>query len=461
MGLLERRLTVRVAMDRMAAFVTLAAAATEPAGLPGQADAEQLLAELRAALASAGVVAGVDEALLHELAGRLKDPAFQQAETRIAIGTPVTHGRAGYVEVAFEEGLAPGRLSADGHMNFFERGLLKSVTDQQLVATVHPPDAGQAGSSVDGQALLARTGVAAKLKLGAGVSVDSAGAVRAVRDGVVLYKPGESLDVVTEHVHQGVVDLHTGHLDMQGSLVVRGDVERLLQVRASGDVEVLGSVGGGSLRAGGSIRVSGNVRGGDDARVIADHDVTIKSCETAEVTAGAVLRVQEAVNSQLRGRQIVVTGRLRGGGATAEQRLSVKEAGTAAGSATLLRAGEPLELPDLAEVQRAVVMQKLRRMAERGGVREAPSPRGDSRGKGGKLGRLDAAWSALELQERAAYAERRTALERSAVVELGLGHPGVELRIGSARLNLQQLERGLRYALDPETGQLCAERIVG
>ena len=461
MGLLERRLTVRVATDRMAAFVTLAAALSEPAAVPGQVDTQELLGELRVVLASAGVVAGVDEALLHELAERVKEPAFQQAETQIASGTAVTQGRAGYVEVAFDEGLAPGRLSADGHMNFFDRGLLKSVTAEQLVATLHAPGAGQPGLGVDGQALPAPAGVAAKLKLGVGVSVDSAGAVRAVQAGVVLYKPGELLDVVAQHVHQGVVDLHTGHLDMQGSLIVKGDVERLLQVRASGDVEVLGAVSGGSLRAGGSIRVSGNVRGGDDARVIADHDVTIKSCETAEVTAGAVLRVQEAVNSQLRGRQIVVTGRLRGGGATAEQRLSVKEAGTAAGSATLLRVGEPLELPDLAEVQRAVVMQKLRRMAERGGVREALGARGGARGKGGKLGRLDAAWSALELQERAAYAERRVALERSAVVELGLAHPGVELRIGSASLNLQQLARGLRYALDPETGQLCAERIVG
>jgi len=71
--------------------------------------------------------------------------------------------------------------------------------------------------------------------------------------GVVLYKPEQSLDVVAQHIHQGAVDLRTGHLDMQGSLTVKGDVERLLQARATGDLEVLGSVSGGSLRAGGSI----------------------------------------------------------------------------------------------------------------------------------------------------------------------------------------------------------------
>jgi uncharacterized protein len=398
---------------------------------------------------------------LQELAERMQEAALQQGETQLAPGTPPTRGRAGYVELAFEQGLAPGSLNADGHMDFFERGLLKSVSAGQLIARLHPPEPGQPGVDADGQVLPALAGEPAVLKLGAGVVLDAHGAVHARHDGVVLSKAGESLDVVAQHVHQGVVDLHSGHLEMQGSLVVKGDVERLLQVRASGDVEVLGAVSGGSLRAAGSIRVSGNVRGGDGARVIAEHDVTLKSCEAAEVTAGAVLRVREAVNSQLHGRQVVVSGRLRGGAASAEHYLSVKEAGTPAGTATLLRAGEPLLLPDLADVQRAVVMQKLRRMAERGGVRDVFGARGGARAKGGKLGRLDAAWSAKELKERAAEAQHRAELERTAVVELGLSHPGVELRIGSARLNLQQGERGLRYALDLETGQLRAERIAG
>jgi hypothetical protein len=228
-----------------------------------------------------------------------------------------------------------------------------------------------------------------------------------------------------------------------------------LQVRASGDLEVLGSVSGGSLSAGGSLRVSGSVRGGDDSRVVAAHDATIKSCENAQIAAGGTLCVQEAVGSELRAAEVVVTGRLRGGSAAAERRLSVKEAGTPSGIATELRAGEPVALPDLSEVQRAVMMQKLRRMAERGGVRDAFGARA-GRAKGGKLGRLNAALSAEELRERAQHAEQRAALERSAVIELGLGHAGVALCIGRAQLLLEQDQRGLRYALDPETGQLRA-----
>ena len=78
-------------------------------------------------------------------------PQFQPGESQVEPGTPPTPGRAGYVELAFEQGLAPGQIDAEGHMDFFERGLLKTVSPGQLVALIHPPEPGQPGLSADGQ----------------------------------------------------------------------------------------------------------------------------------------------------------------------------------------------------------------------------------------------------------------------------------------------------------------------
>ncbi len=441
----------------MAAFVTVSE--EEPG--TGERPPEEPLLELREQLAKVGVVSGIDEQALSELSERLKDDWFECSERQIASGTLPQSGSDGWVEIAFEQGASPGRVSADGHMDFFERGLLKVIEKERVVAIVHAPEPGRAGATVEGQAISARSGTVAKLKLGSGVEADADGVVRALRGGVVLYKPAEALDVVEQHVHQGPVDLRTGHLDTPGSLTVKGDVERLLQARASGDVEVLGSVSGGSLRAGGSVRVSGSVRGGDESRIVAGADATLRSCESADVTALGWLRVQEAVNSSLSAHHVLVTGRMRGGSAVAEASVRVKEAGAAGGATTLLQAGEPLELPDLEQVQRAVMMQKLRRMAERGGVRDAFGSRGDARAKGGKLGRVAASFSAEELQKRAQLAERRAELVRTAYVEVELAHPGVEVRIGAGRLTLDQSVRASRYAWDPETSSLRAERTSG
>src|SRR6478752_4180452 len=109
--------------------------------------------------------------------------------------------RPGRVEPAFELGLSPGLVSADGHMNFWERGLLKTVTSGELLATIVAPERGQAGVTVDGQSIEPPPSAVASLRLGSGVEQDATGAVRATRAGVVLYAANESLDVVSSHVH--------------------------------------------------------------------------------------------------------------------------------------------------------------------------------------------------------------------------------------------------------------------
>lgn len=418
------------------------------------------LTDLHGIVARAGIVSGVDERALSELLPQLAEPTFEAHDLLIAQGSPPEDGYPGWVELAFDTGLTAGTIASDGHMDFFDRGLLKSVEQGGVVAHLHEPGAGRAGFTVEGQPLSARGGPPSKLQLGSGLFVDEQGDVRAKSAGVVLHRGGELLDVVTQHVHNGSVDLHSGHLDMQGSLTVKGDVERLLHASATGDLEVLGSVSAGSVRAGGNVCVSGSVRGGDDGKIIAEADVVIRACESASVTARGTLRVRESVNSELSARHVVVSGRLRGGKATAELSVQVKEAGTPSGASTELCAGEPVELPDLDHVQRAVTMQKLRRMAERGGVRDAFGNRGDARGKGGKVGRLAAALSGEALAHKAELAGRRHELCKLAFLEVAIAHPGVELRIGSARVVVEQRVVGLRYALNPETGQLTVGRIA-
>jgi uncharacterized protein (DUF342 family) len=364
-----------------------------------------------------------------------------------------------WIELVVEQGIGPGRLDDDGHMDFFERGLLKAVEPGQVVALLHPVVLEQAeGAAPQAPPSARETAAALKLALGSGVSLDADGTVRAARAGVVQYRAGKLLDVVDRHVHRGPVDLRTGNLDMPGSLTVQGDVERLFQVRATGDVEVLGSVSGGSVSAGGAVRISGAARGGDAARIVAGTDATLRSCEQADVTACGTLRVRDSVSSRLCAERVLVSGRMRGGSAVAEAWVRVAEAGTETGLATRLEAGEPCEPPALERVQRAVVMQKLRRMAERGGVREAVGSRGEARGKGGKLGRVDAASAAQQIAERAARVAERRRLQALACLEVGLAHAGVELCIGDSRLVLEHGVRDLRYTRDAETGTLQASR---
>lgn len=216
--------------------------------------------ELRSALQAAGIRAGLDDAAIARLASSLADATFAVSAEVVARGTSAEEGEDGYFAPHFREGIQPGHVREDGTLDFHDRELLKPVEKGALLGRIWPARAGVPGRQVDGNVIAARVTHEASLVLGPGAERDAEGVVRAARAGVLDSKPGVSLDVVDHHLHEGPVDLRSGHLHMQGSLVVQGDVTRGFGVHASGDIEIRGNVEAGSVIAGGSVRVQHGVR---------------------------------------------------------------------------------------------------------------------------------------------------------------------------------------------------------
>jgi hypothetical protein len=309
---------------------------------------------------------------------------------------------------------------------------------------------------VDGKELPVRAVREVRLRLGPGIAAAIDGTVSAGRSGVVLYSPDSSLDVVDHHLHGADVDVRSGHLVMEGTLVVRGDVQRLFSVRASGDVEIRGSVESGSVYAGGDVSIKARVHGGDTGIVSADGNLSAHHAERARLACGGLLKLEEAVACELSAERIQVTRCLRGGTAVAERSIVTYEAGSLHGGAdTTLVAGVPLERP-LLEAQGALDIAKEQRMLE---LRADASGRGGARAKGGKLGRAHTELKRAEIERMVARAQRRELLLSTAHVHvLGVAHSGVAVCIGDARLLLDQPIQGARFSLDAETRLVRTER---
>jgi uncharacterized protein (DUF342 family) len=436
------RITVQVAPDGMTA--SLRAFAGPPVS-------EQ---DLYALLADAGVSFGIRRDAIARLALDLSDELFTVADFVVAEGERAEPGQDGSLVLAFATGIQPGHVRDDGTMDFHDRELLKPVTAGSVLAHVRKASAGRAGRRVDGSELpVAKTREFA-LNLGPGAALREDGAVVATRAGVVLYAGRAQLDVVQQHVHTGKVDLRSGHLDMEGSLVVRGDVERLFRASASGDVEVQGSVAYGSVHAGGSLRVSGGVRGGETGMVSAEGDIAVRHAEAAHIVCGGLLKLESAVNSELSARDVQVTGKLRGGHTRAEHGIVVREAGIALGAHTELSAAVPIKRPVM-DAKRVVDRAKeLRALVHK-------SARNEQRGKGGKAGRAAAALASAALERKVELAEQREALLPHAFIEVsGPIHPGVMVHIGNASLGIDEPSSGLRFSFDFETRQVRTERFV-
>jgi uncharacterized protein (DUF342 family) len=282
------------------------------------------------------------------------------------------------------------------------------------------------------------------------VERDLEGVVRAARAGIVTYKPSYTIDVVDHHVHDGSVDLHSGHLHMQGSLLVKGDVERSFRVYATGDIEIQGNVDNGFVHAGGSVRIKQGVRGGEGGRVCAEGDLALHHAEMATLYAGGLLQIGDAINAHLAAERVEASGKLRGGVTRAEVSVKAREVGSPHGVDTELCVAEPFELP----------VESARRALGRAKVLRAGKPGGPSgRGEAGKVARAQSALQRAEVERLAERARRRQTLSRDAFVQVGVAHPGVTLRIADQKFVIEQEIRASRFSLDWQTGEFRADRI--
>ena len=446
--MIASRLSVAISGDRRTALVTVRPGAVG-ADEPGSGERA-----LRGALEQAGVTTGVLGEALERIGRALDEPAFEVTDEIVARGTVAQAGHEGRFEPAFLAGIQPGHLREDGTLDFFDRELLKAVQKGDVLGLLRPPQPGVAGCLVDGTVEAVPPVREAVLELGPGVERGGDGVVRAARSGVVAYQAGTSIDVVDNHVHQGPVDLRSGHLRMQGSVQVKGDVLTSFCVSASGDIEISGSVDGGNVHAGGDVRVHG-VRG-ERAMVCAEGNLSVHHAEAATLYAGKLLQIAEAVHAQIAAERVEVSGKLRGGRTRAESSIIANEVGSAHGKETEIAVAEPLELPVESALRALDAAKTLR--AARPGFGDSRS--GPGREKGGKVGRVVAELQRAEIERLGAQALRRAALRPIAFIQVGRAHPGVTLRIADRKLLVEREIRAARFSLDGETGDLRMDTVV-
>lgn len=435
------RIKLRVTADKMSAFARVE---------PGPAESA---ADLDAALAAAGIVQGIDGAAHSALSNALASEAASATELEIARGTAAGPSRAGRFEPAFHAGLQPGHVREDGTVDFHNRELLKSVSSGDTIGRLHPPIEGAAGVRIDGAPVPAKPPPPPAFRVGPGAELLTDGRIVAISPGVVIYVEQRSIEVGRHYVHEADVDLRSGDLSMEGSIEIRRDVQRGFAVRATGDIEIKGTVDGGSASAGGNLKIAGGVRGSEGSMLSAAGDLTARHADRARLDSGGTLALSSAVNSELSAAQIRIERSLRGGHAAAEIGLVTHDAGTSSQTETVVEAAVPREQPE-ADVRSALRSVKLQRVVAQ---RMARSGTAD-RPKGGKLARELADAQRAELARKIERAERQNALLPSAFVEVrGTAYAGVRVHIGPARLLVQNPIRNVRFTFDLERSAIRTE----
>ncbi len=421
--------------------------AAEATAEPGAPCTER---DLAAALATAGVIAGIDSVARDAFVTLIAGPAAAPA-TVVARGRAAIAGEDGRVEPRFALTKSVGRQHPDGRIDWHERDLLHPVADGALLATIVPPTAGVPGEDVRGLALAAKPGRPHTMRFGAGAVVEGL-EVKAARAGVVL-QDSRQIDVVTLYEHRGDVDLRSGNLHSEGSLTVSGEATDGSRIDATGDVVVGGSVQHAVVVAGGSVHVAGGILAGSEVR--ANAQVTCRHATSSRLDAGGDVELRdEATHSELRGDNVrIVSGRgtAFGGSVRVRHTIELTNAGTANGAATLLVVADVLE-ESTALVRATNVDTKVERSAVRA--------RRDLAGSAGKMNRAAVKGSDQAQQQRLALLQRqRTLLKDAAIHVHGTTHAGVRIQFGAVTLPIERSRTSVRFRWDAEHDCIVEETI--
>jgi uncharacterized protein (DUF342 family) len=180
-------------------------------------------------------------------------------------------------------------------------------------------------------------------------------------------------------VEVGNVDLSLGNLNIDGSVHITGEVQAGMQVVATGDIEVDGTVEAALLDAGGNITLHGGIIGHrevdehvenasvGEARIRCDGSVTAKFVENAAVEAGDGIYVGDmAMQSELfAGREVIVgsapgKGHIIGGLVEAGKLVRTGNLGSAANVPTRVAVGvNPRLAEEIKTLRREVARRQL------------------------------------------------------------------------------------------------------
>ncbi|WP_133297452.1 FapA family protein [Motiliproteus coralliicola] len=243
------------------------------------------------ALVKAGIRHGIDTQAASQLmkkAYRAEPGSLHSAV--IAKGRAAVKGRNGHWNSLIETSHTTDRPSQhqEGLIDLLDYGEIPSVQQGDLLMELVPPGAGEPGADVCGQVLEAEPGREAEFVESEGVELSADGKqLIAARAGLPVEIPGgmrvDNIYVVSQ------VDVESGHIEFDGSVVVRGDVAEMMKVVASGDITIGGSIQSAYLQAGGDLQVRKGVVGhqrSDDDHHFDSEDLTCELYAKGDIHVG-------------------------------------------------------------------------------------------------------------------------------------------------------------------------------
>ncbi len=207
---------------------------------PGMSGADLSYEQIYNAVEAQGVRCGINPDKIKEF---VDNPVYS-TPYEVASAILPEDGHDAYVQYNFEtdQNKLKARESESGNVDFKELNKIQNVVEGQVLATKIPATRGKGGKTLFGHYLEAKAGKDINVQLGQNVKFDKDGVtIVAAIDGQVLFV-NEKI-TVEPLLMLDAVNIKSGNVKFVGSVIVKGSVEDGFDVRASGTIDIGGSVG--------------------------------------------------------------------------------------------------------------------------------------------------------------------------------------------------------------------------
>ena len=331
----DSTMKIEISKDEMRAFVHI----TPPRYNGRTFEIEDIVG----GLSVEGVVKGIDEDRIQ----KYLDAANYDTPLLAAEGQKPVQGQDSRLDykVRINRGNIVFGEDDDGNVDFKNLELIENVVAGQLLAIKLQPDRGITGFTVKGKETPVRAGKEVPIKFGSGVMLSSNGIeLTAQMNGQVVFKR-EMISVENVHLVSGDVGPRTGNINFLGSVMVTGNVLDNYAIKATGNIEVKGTVQKAFLESEADIIVNQGISGRNEAKVESTGgSVFAKFIQSANVIAAQnVFSPEGILHSNIdAGDKIISLGKkakIISGTYRAGTELNVKFVGGEGGSKTEIWAG--------------------------------------------------------------------------------------------------------------------------
>jgi len=368
----DAKVEITVAEDKMSAYLTLS---PPKGGDPINLDA------IKKAFAEKGIRNGFIPTAIKEsiLSGEASDLCIAEADPLIQGEDATFHCLLPDMKTR-----AP-QVNENGNVDYRDLGEIVVVHPGEKLMRREPATAGVPSSNIYGETVNPKRGIDHKFASGLdGVttSEDDPNLLIATETGQpIVLDNGISIENTMEVEN---VNLTTGNIVFDGSVLIKGDVENGMTVKASGDINVLGRVESAKIVAGGDIVIMGaiigrgelrdqqNQKNPETAMLEAKGSVNAKFIENAFIDSEDSIFIQDwvikseltAVNEIIVGNKNARKGQIIGGKVTSGILVKAMNIGSSAGTPTKIQVGVDSDIEQKFEENNREITRREKSLVE-------------------------------------------------------------------------------------------------